>query len=252
MFKNSLNHHQRLEVCNLKVMSLRRNWILKNARGKIEVENLNFDALHAKNSQNNLSTLKNYFVVNKILKNWEITKKFANTGSINTQHRSPAKYGRNNSMKMSDVNMKKYTPELNPNSSSHNLTISKDDINRSDIKDKETRDEKALAAKKNRVNDLVRKDEFDFDKFKSIIHDYCKTNCPNKEALLDDNILLFLSQKLAKDELHTLVENPEFIFEIMEDYKNLDESISQEDEEDNEGSDKNEGITYSCLLSFLF
>ena len=74
-FKNIISVNQRLEVCNLKLMSLKRDKILKDPYQKIEVENLNYDALYSRNFQNNLTNIKNYFVVNKILKNWENTTK---------------------------------------------------------------------------------------------------------------------------------------------------------------------------------
>ena len=81
-FKDIISVNQRLEVCNLKLMSLKRDKILKDPYQKIEVENLNYDALYSRNFQNNLTNIKNYFVVNKILKNWENTTKV--NGNANT------------------------------------------------------------------------------------------------------------------------------------------------------------------------
>jgi glutaredoxin-related protein len=109
-FKNLLSHSQRLEVCNLKIMSLRRNKILKNPRGKIEVENLNYDALHSKNSQNNLSSIKNYFLVSKIMKNWETTKKYAFTG-VNARQ---SRISRINSIKTGDGPIKRFNSRIEP------------------------------------------------------------------------------------------------------------------------------------------
>ncbi len=70
-FKNLLSLNQRLEICNMKLMSLKRNKVLKDAMNRIEIENLNYEALSSRSFQNNLTNIKNYFVVNKILKNTE-------------------------------------------------------------------------------------------------------------------------------------------------------------------------------------
>ncbi len=71
-FKDCLSHHQRISLNNMKLMSLKRNQILKNPLELISFENLNYDAFYAHKNLNNLSSIKNYFVVNQILKNWEV------------------------------------------------------------------------------------------------------------------------------------------------------------------------------------
>ena len=96
-FKNCIKVNQRLEVCNLKLMSLKRNKILKDPYQKIEVENLNYDALYSRNFQNNLTNIKNYFVVNKILKNWEINTKVV--GQANNTQQNPT-----NPLNISNIN----------------------------------------------------------------------------------------------------------------------------------------------------
>ena len=70
-FKNELSLNQRLEICNMKLMSLKRNKVLKEPTNRIEIENLNYEVLSSRSFQNNLTNIKNYFVVNKILKNSE-------------------------------------------------------------------------------------------------------------------------------------------------------------------------------------
>ena len=82
-FKNYLKPNQRLDICNLRIMSLRRNKILKDPMGRIEMENLNYDALYSKNSQNTLTDIKNYFITHKIIKNWETTKTKSNKNQFN-------------------------------------------------------------------------------------------------------------------------------------------------------------------------
>ncbi len=71
-FKDCLSHHQRISLNNMKLMSLKRNQILKNPLDLISFENLNYDAFYGHKNLNNLSSIKNYFVVNQILKNWEV------------------------------------------------------------------------------------------------------------------------------------------------------------------------------------
>lgn len=242
-FKNCLNHHQRLEVCNLKVMSLRRNKILKNPRGKIEVENLNYDALHAKNSQNNLSSIKNYFVVNKIMRNWEVTKKYANTSHLGDDNRTTRILRR--STLISTQKMKN-TPIQN------NLLISQEE---KDINDEKTShkisDEIQIQPPKEK-NKIIKldvnqdNDKINFDHFQSTIRSYCKEHMPLKEHLLEDKILLFLSQKLSNEELQTLMENPEFVFEIIEEYNDPDNNseMNKENESEDEYTDKIEGRLY--------
>ncbi len=96
-FKDIISVNQRLEVCNLKLMSLKRDKILKDPYQRIEVENLNYDALYSRNYQNNLTNIKNYFIVNKILKNWENTTKL--NGNVNTTQINPS-----NSSNISNIN----------------------------------------------------------------------------------------------------------------------------------------------------
>ena len=49
-FKNSLTYSLRLQLSNLKILSLRRNKILKDVFGKIDVENLNYEILNSNNT----------------------------------------------------------------------------------------------------------------------------------------------------------------------------------------------------------
>lgn len=249
-FKNSLNNHQRLEVNNLKIMSLRRNIVLKNPRGKIEVENLNYDSLHAKNSQNNLSSIKNYFLVNKILKNWEVTKKY-NSGldprmtklRRDSSGRSPmnisklvnensssnlnkfknSEYEKNSILILDNTqaNLRVDNNVSNKRDSSKNFT----DLN-SNLKNLPVMPENNISLLRgSKVNldqtpkkNLTDKTIFDFDHFKSTIKNYVKINIPEKEYLIDDNILLFFSQKLKPHDIELLMENPESIIEIIEEY----------------------------------
>jgi tetratricopeptide (TPR) repeat protein len=264
-FKNSLNHHQRLEVNNLKIMSLGRNIVLKNPRGKIEVENLNYDALHAKNSQNNLSSIKNYFLVNKILKNWEVTKRY-NSGleprltklRRDSSGRSQMNLSKNdNENSSSNFNKFKNTEKersslinlentqgifrgdknfsnkrdslknvVNVNSNLNNLMPENNDIKNSPIRSSKMNSD--FSPKKNSMNIK----NFDFDHFRSTIRNYVKTHLPEKEYLIDDSILLFFSQKLKAHDIELLMESPESIIEIIEEY-NQDSAGDQDDEDEN-------------------
>jgi tetratricopeptide (TPR) repeat protein len=233
-FKNSLNHHQRLEVCNLKVMSLRRNQILKNPMGRIEVENLNYDALHSKTTQNNLSSIKNYFVVNKILKNWEVTKKFAPSEDINRTTRTarqsaPDIKGIVHTFEDDDVyNMNKMT-YINENRSRSEIIVEEklaDDYEIMDRTEKLEKNEKDSfnnsmnnTMKASSTNKIINNNTIE-QQFQNTIKSYCKENAHNKEMLVDDSMIDYLSKKLDKEELQTIIDNPEFIFEIIEEYNN--------------------------------
>lgn len=66
---------------------------------------------------------------------------------------------------------------------------------------------------------------------------------PNKEHLIDDGILFTISRELSQDELDTLLENPDLIFDIMEGYKNNEDYSDnleelEEDEKMDEESEK--------------
>ena len=71
-FKNTLTHNQRLEMSNLKLMSLRRYSVLKDPYGKIDIDNFNFTPLNEKNLKNNsLVNIKNFSNMDNILIGYE-------------------------------------------------------------------------------------------------------------------------------------------------------------------------------------
>jgi hypothetical protein len=250
-FKNSLNHHQRLELCNLKLMSLMRNRILKNPRGKVDIENLNYDIIHPKNSQNNLSSIKNFFVVNKIIKNWEITKKHVQQDNYLERKVSKAE-GASKRKGDEEVLQQRRTKLLDSkniaggmgNMMANNLN-KMDNMNINALNNMEGADGMGggnlpQGMKMDYIQNLS------YDQFQARIRSYYKQNLPNKEQMLDDNLLLFFSQNLSNDELHALYNNPEFVIEIIDEYKN--NGMDDDDDVMGDENDNMEGI----ILNYNF
>ena len=90
-FKNQLSLNQRLEICNMKLMSLKKNKVLKDPTKGISIENLNYEVLSSRSFQNNLTNIENYFNVTRILKkNSEVNQENLNalTSSQNNIRKS--------------------------------------------------------------------------------------------------------------------------------------------------------------------
>jgi hypothetical protein len=70
VFKNCLTYGQKIKLLEMKFMKLRRNIILKNPNGKIEVDNLNYEILERKNTNKKIeNSVQKYY--NKLkMENW--------------------------------------------------------------------------------------------------------------------------------------------------------------------------------------
>jgi len=70
-FKACLSYSQKIQLLEMKILKLRRNVILKNPRGKIEIENLNFEILQRKNnSKKKVDNVLNRYANNFLLEKW--------------------------------------------------------------------------------------------------------------------------------------------------------------------------------------
>ena len=212
-FKNVISVNQRLEVCNLKLMSLKRNKILKDPFQKIEVENLNYDALYSKNFQNNLTNIKNYFVVNKILKNWENTTKVG--ANLNTQM-NPSMSSNSNQIRHSRLSIKDNIASKSSFIASNNNLYSNSAVNV---------DSKQNNLNTNEINDKYNEDSkfffiflVEFKDFKKCVFNYAEIN-DNEEMLdnlkSDEDLLVQIFKELDKDDLTMIMENPEIIFQYI-------------------------------------
>jgi tetratricopeptide (TPR) repeat protein len=187
-FKNSLTYNQRLEISNLKQMSLRRNKILRDPRGRIEIENLNYDVLQNNTIQNNLSTIKNYFVVSKIMKNWQITRKKEQALGKPMSKVLSANY---------DIGKRSI---LLSTSTAQNLEPI----------------EKTLTF----VDLLPKMDGLTIDNFRKNIVESVRINHPEKEYLINEVILTNLTRELNMEDLKELLDNPSLLIEALEVYNN--------------------------------
>jgi tetratricopeptide (TPR) repeat protein len=193
-FKSLLTNSQKLEVNNINQLSLRRNKILKDPRGKIEIDNLNYDIIQNGTIQNGLSTIKNYCVVSKLMK----TSRLRSTN-----------FDVKGSMVLSRASDPQKVEIENISENSKFMQNLEGSGNKSENKK--------------------------FKQFKEEIVEYIHCECPEKEYLLNDAVILNLTNELSSDELSDLVKNPELLLEALDLYyqnmedEYMDDSVEGED-----------------------
>jgi len=244
-FKNFLKPNQRLDLCNLRIMSLRKNKILKDPKGRIEMENLNYDALYSKNSQNTLTDIKNYFITNKIIKNWETSKtnknpiikpqQFVTEGNILATSENLTKLINDNPHAKSEKNIeshaiKELDHELEESghinrtlSNAHNSSQMKENIEHFDYLETTNKD----------IEKLRRK-------FKTVLQEYYEKNNLKETLDLDKYKIDKLLSELEFNEIEILTENPDMLIEFLKNSEEESEYSKEDDDVENTESNNND------------
>ena len=236
-FKNELTNHQKLELSDFNLILLTRNNILKNPEGLIEENNLNYNILYPSDQSNNITSIKNFFVTNKLIKNWESTgnasmpllsnnKQLFLTAEIPFKGKPIFKPKLTLDNVINEENKKDIKKDLNTpsdksgqeSSLSFNLNNIYNQTNNINLKPKEKRI------------------DFNFESFKQIITEYIRNNKANNDNLLNyiTDIQLFkLSKALTKEELEFLMSEPQVFYNFL-DNQDILSSNESEVEEDND------------------
>eukprot|EP00340_Litonotus_pictus_P012699 CAMPEP_0170539552 /NCGR_PEP_ID=MMETSP0209-20121228/104014_1 /TAXON_ID=665100 ORGANISM="Litonotus pictus, Strain P1" /NCGR_SAMPLE_ID=MMETSP0209 /ASSEMBLY_ACC=CAM_ASM_000301 /LENGTH=930 /DNA_ID=CAMNT_0010841537 /DNA_START=751 /DNA_END=3540 /DNA_ORIENTATION=- len=241
-FKNELKHVQKLELADFNMILLTRCNILKNPVGRIEESNLNYDAIYHDDNKNNMSSIKNFFVTNKILKNWESTIGNAPTNTPNILA------GKKGSLFGLQYNQKAYEKEnmnpVNNNNIERKVMASERQLIALDKKESNRQATTPVSgtpeARKSFINYdkmFVKKNKdqgFSFEEFKMVILNYISQNNVNGSesvfSKINDNTLFKLSKSLSQEELIYLMKEPQIFYEFLDNQEILSSEESEVEE----------------------
>ncbi len=260
-FKNELTNHQKLELANFNIILLNRSNLLKNPTGKFEESNLQYDVLYHDDYKNNITSIKNFFVTSKILKNWESTVVQNNNQTNNIQGviKKQSIFGLNpikiqdpnenmildNRKSMINVVNSKYDKKSSVVVSSemhlNNLEVKKELNNQNTLVDNLTPRSNISDPKKSKYlpSTLIRKGtkgHFNFDDFKNIVLGYIEANSYATDSVfskINDAVLFKLSKTLTRDELDYLMKEPQLFYEFLDNQEILSSDESEVEVEDN-------------------
>lgn len=267
-FKNELKHVQKLELANFSLILLTRRYLLKNPTGQIEESNLNYDILYHQDDKNNISSIKNFFVTSKILKNWESSYRNNHSatkniiGNINKMNEDMTFIDNkqlvgsikpndenllmNNNNKLRDVfSTEKQLLKIDLNKKDSPIVTSnfydatpKSNISASDINKKGKFPPSPILIRKGTKN------TFDFEEFKRIIFGYIQQNTHSSTVSvfnkINENVLFKLSKTLSKQELDYLLKEPHIFYDFIDNQEILSSEESVDDTNDNKDHKSNE------------
>lgn len=262
-FKNEISHIQKLELTNFKMILLTRANLLKNPIGRIEEDNLNYDLIYNTNNaknKTNISSIKNFFITSKILKNWDVSNN-SKTNNIKPNLSKELKIGRKSSITIVDNKLKpdvdflkniirKNTDEANLAKKNYLEDSEKSfDGEGSENKPVETVESNFNKNKDNKIN--LKEIDFNFQQFKEIILTYIKKNVTSTDSVfqkVNDKVLYKISKDLTRNELIYLMKEPFVFFEFLDNQdiilseESVKNEVSEEELEEKEENEENEII----------
>lgn len=190
-FKAKLSYSQKIQLLEMKVLKLRRNIILKDPRGKIDVENLNFEILQRKN--NSKKKIDN--VLNRYANYHNLEKWVENNVSINN-------FNYNETSKKNTFGNDFYNKreeDSNNQNDNFNLNNTKKFNNQSE--------------KFNNEFNLNHREILIFNDFKSSLINFIRTINNQGYVMLSDEDIVTIIQNSDEDEIKYWIKNPEKVLE---------------------------------------
>lgn len=265
-FKNELNNIQKIELANFGLVNLTKFNILKNPDGLIKEDNLNYDLLYPSDESNNISSLKNYFVSNKLINNWnnssESISPFIKNFNLNNSNMNSNKkiitninikvksnnnnlsneeeYHSNNlhSNKIKNntlihkLNDKKVIKQISEeDESNYNNHISNNKYSNTSKTSNNTKAKRKLKDNKKKISAK----DFSLEGFKNILLDHfdeMKIKDESMKNYINDIQLFKICRVLKDEELDYIINNPQVYFDYIENQNQI-ESIQDLESEDN-------------------
>jgi len=190
-FKANLSYSQKIQLLEMKVLKLRRSVILKNPRGKIEVENLNFEILHMKNnSKKKIDNVLNRYANYRNLEKW-VENNINYNNTINTVNDGNNNF--NETSKNKNKNEYEQREEFNNKNNNH------DEYSYNNIGEEKFNDSFNL----NQSERMI------FNEFKNSLIGFIRKNPNIGYEMLSEVDIVSIIKNSNEDEIKYWIKNPE-------------------------------------------